>query len=153
MEDPAGVVAQIQNQRLKRAFFVETLELLDHVLDRVLLELRNTQITHTVVQDLTADRLHLDHITHQRKDQRLRFTFTQDRQNHRALGLAAHELDGIIELQPLGRLVINLDNEIARFNPCAGGGRIFDRRHDFDEAVLGTHFDPKAAEFALSPCL
>ena len=97
--------------------------------------------------------MHLDHITHQRKDQRLRFTFTQDRQNHRALGLTAHELDGIIELQPLGRLVINLDNEIARFNPCAGGGRIFDRRHDFDEAVLGTHFDPKAAEFALSPCL
>jgi hypothetical protein len=65
------------------------------------------------------------------------------------LGLAPHQLDRFVQRHALHRLVVDLDDQVARLDAGPKGRRVLDRRDHLDEAVLGADLDAEAAELAL----
>ena len=61
---------------------------------------------------------------------------------------AAHLLDRLVEGQALHRLVVEMGDDVVGHDAGLGGGRVVDRRHDLDQAVLHRDLDAEAAELA-----
>ena len=123
--------------------------MLDQVLDRVLLELGDAHIADAGLDDFRANRLDPDDVAHDGDDDGPRLALSRQRERDGGLGLAAHELHGIVEREPLGGLVIDSNDEVTRLDAGTGRGRVLDGGDHLDETVFGSHLDAKAPEFAL----
>ena len=71
------------------------------------------------------------------------------RQHDLGIDRPAHLVDGVGERQAHDRLVVDLDDQIARLDAGLGRGRAVDGRDDLDHAVLHRDLDAEAAELAL----
>ena len=61
---------------------------------------------------------------------------------------AAHLVDGLVQVEALDRLAVDLRDDVVGENPGTRGRRVVDRRDDLHEAVFHRHLDAEAAEFA-----
>ncbi len=150
LQHAAGVVAQVQHQAVELLAAIVLLQLgqrLADLLAGVDLELGDTQVSVTGLQQLALDAAHLDHRTGQLDVERLA-AFAYQRQADGAAGFAAHLGDGVHHRQTLGRLPVDFDDQVAGFDAGLGCRRIVDRRHHLDEAVLHADLDAQPAEFA-----
>ena len=154
IEQTTRIVAQVEYQafdRLRLAVLADEhlFQVANHVRRRFFLELGNTQVAISRLDDLGLDALNLDLVPGEREVEQLRLALTGDGQLDGGLRLAAHLLDCIGQRQALDRRVVDLDDQIAGLDTRAIGGRILYGGHHFDEAVLGADFDTQTAELAL----
>ena len=64
-----------------------------------------------------------------------------------------HLVHGLLQRQPLDRVVVDLGDQVARQDAGLGRGRIVDRRDHLDEAVLHRDLDAEPAELAMGGLL
>lgn len=149
LQHAAGVVAQVQDQALETALVVlaQLVQRLDHFLAGVDLELGDAQVGVAGFEDLALDTLDLD-------DGALEFdversaAIADDGQGDRGAGLAAHAVDRFGHRLALGRLAVDLHDQVAGLDAGAGRGGVVDRRDHLDEAVFAADLDAQAAELA-----
>ena len=122
---------------------------LHQVLAGVLLELGHAHVAVARLEHLRLHALHADHVAHDRDLERLRLALAQDREPDGALRLAAHALDGVVQVHALHRRVVELDDQVAGLQAGAERRGVLDRRDHLDETVLHADLDAEAAELAL----
>ena len=114
----------------------------------LLVELRQTDDADVVGLEPRADRAHADDVARDRDLDRLVLALAHDLELDLGIDRAAHLLDRLVEGQALHRLVVEMGDDVVRHDAGLGGGRLVDRRHDLDQAVLHRDLDAEAAEFA-----
>src|SRR5690606_9794063 len=124
-------------------------QMLDKIRNGAFLELCHTDIADAVVQHFAAHAAHLDHIAHDSDHQRLVTTLSHDGQHDGGFGFATHQLDGVVQRHALGRLAVDMGNQVAckYARPCRR--RVFDGRDDLRHAVLAADFYTQPPEAAL----
>ena len=149
MQEAPGVVSHVQHQagQLAVRLFVHALDRAREVVDRTLLELRDANVRIAGLDQFGLDALNAYDLANQRKFQRPVLALARDRELDGRLGLAAHFLDRVGKRETLGRLIVDLDDEIARLHAGTGSRRVLDRCDNPDIAVFGPDFDSQAAEF------
>ena len=65
------------------------------------------------------------------------------------LRFATQLFNGFVQCQTFDRGVIDLDDQVAGFQACAGSGCVFDRCNDFNKAIFHAHFNAQATEFTM----
>ena len=151
VEQTARVVAKIENQALERplVFLVQRVERIDEQLAGMLLELGDAQVAVTAFQQFGFHAADLDHCARQRNDDGLIDALAHDGELDRRARLAAHALDRVVERHALDRCLVELDDEIARFDARLESRGVLDGRHNLHEAVFHADLDPEPPEFAL----
>src|SRR5262249_48616616 len=146
----AGVVAQIEHQALElpAVVLLQLFELLVEALAGLGLELGNADVAVAGFKHLAAHTGELDQLALEFEHQRLGNAFTYDRQRNLGAGIALHTADRVVDRQALHRRLIDLDDQVTGLDAGARGGRVVDRRHHFDEAVLALNFDAEATVLA-----
>ena len=71
-----------------------------------------------------------------------------DLEGDRGIDRAAHLVDGLVQVEALDRLVVDMGDDVVGEDAGAGGRRLVDRRDDLDEAVFHRDLDAEAAELA-----
>src|SRR5690606_31916111 len=92
---------------------------------------------------------YFDHIAHDMDDQWLFLVLALDGQHDGCFRLAAHQLDGVVQGHALGRLAVDVRNDVARKNAGTRGRRVLDGGDDLGHAVFAADLDTQAAEAAL----
>ena len=155
MQQTARIVAQVEHQPLQARTLaigirlVKFFKMAHHVRRGFFLELGDAQVAVTRFDGFRLDALHLDLVALDGDLERLRLALAQDGELDRGLRLAAHLLDGVVQRHAFHRRFVELDDEVARLDTGAIGGRVLDRGDDLDEAVLHADLDAEATEFTL----
>ena len=150
VEQPAGVVAQVDDEARELVGADIRGQLVDaaaQALVGLLVELRDAQNA-DVAFDPGAHRTDLDHLAGELDLERLLGLLALDLERHRRIDRAAHLVDGLVEVEPLNLLAVDLGDDVVGEDARPRGRRIVDRRDDLDEAVLHRDLDAEAAEFA-----
>ena len=71
-----------------------------------------------------------------------------DLERDRGVDRAAHLVDGLVQVEALDGLAVDLGDDVVGEDAGAGGGRLVDRGDDLDEAVFHRDLDAEAAELA-----
>ena len=150
LEQAARVVAQVKHEAFEMTVLGQFVEILREILGRALLELRDADVAHLVVELLHLDGLRLDEGSDEREVERLVGAFAGHDELDLGVGLTAHELDGRIEGHVRYRLAVDARDDVACTHACACGGRVVDRGDDANARGVLRHFKPEAAERALS---
>ena len=150
LQHAARVVAQVHDQAAQFLVAVVLAQFGQRLADLfagIDLELRDTQIAVAVFEHLALHAAHLDHRAGQGQVERAT-AITHQRQLDRATGLAAHLVHGFHHRQTLGRLAVDLDDQVAGLDAGLRCRRIVDGRDHLDEAILHADLDAQAAELA-----
>src|SRR5579872_109723 len=94
------------------------------------------------------DRMNSDHIARNQNVHRIRQARAMYDQPHAAAAPTTHHADGAIQRHRAGRLIVDLDDLIARFDSGPVRRRILHRIRDGEHAVLDRHRDPDTSEAA-----
>ena len=149
MQQATRIVAQIKQQTFGQAFVAQFAERLGQIGNGLLLELGNADVAITGFEHLPAHRAHLDDVANDFDDDRLGFALARDGQHNGSFGFAAHQLDGVTQAHALGRLLVDLDDQVAGLDASHCGRCVFDGRDNLDEAVFLADFDAESAELTL----
>src|SRR6185312_16180070 len=149
VEQAARVVAQVEDVALELGpgLLLDLLDRVGHARGRLLGERGDADVA-DVALEAEAGRLHLDGLAGQGDVERILHVGAAQRDLDRGADLAAHLVDGLLQGHSLHRLAVQREDQVARLDAGLGGGRIVDRRHHLDDAVLHRDFDAEPAELA-----
>ena len=149
VQQAARIAAQVEHEAGQVARLVHVLQRLGEILGGAVLELAHTDVADAGLDRLRADALDVDFLAREAEREGHLDVLAHDRQHDHRARLAAHLLDGLGERDAAGGEIVDLDDEVAGLDAGAERGRVLDRRHDPDDAVLDADLDPEAAELAL----
>src|SRR5712692_4296994 len=149
VQEPARIVAQVENKALQRSVLIETLQVLHQVLAGVLLKLGNAYPPVAGLDQLGFHALHADDVARERHLEGIRLALAQDGEPDGGARLAAHALDRFVQVHALDRGVVDLDDEVPGLQARAERRSVLDRRNHLDETLFHADLDAQAAEFAL----
>ncbi|MCY1354601.1 hypothetical protein D9M69_409860 [compost metagenome] len=154
LQHAAGVVAQVEDQPAEAAFvFLAQLgQGLADFFAGIDLELGDAQVAVAFLEDLALHALDLDRGAGQFHVERLAAAAHQG-QDNLAAGLAAHLVHRLHQRYALGRLAVDLHDQVAGLDAGLGRRGVVDGRDHLDEAVLGADLDAQAAELAAGALL
>lgn len=139
-----GVVSQIKHHAFKGRLIGKFCVGKRHIIGRSLLKLRDADVAHVIGEKLAFYRLNLDDRALKLNDDGFCRPLAGNRQNNACFGFAAHELDVLVQTQ-IGRgFVINLDDEVARHDACAGRRRVVNRGDNPDARRIFCNLKPQA---------
>ena len=148
LQKSPGVVSQIKHHAFKGRLIGKFCVGKRHIIGRSLLKLRDADVAHVIGEKLAFYRLNLDDRALKLNDDGFCRPLAGNRQNNACFGFAAHELDVLVQTQ-IGRgFVINLDDEVARHDACAGRRRVVNRGDNPDARRIFCDLKPQAPEFA-----
>ena len=120
---------------------------LAHPVVRLLVELGDADVADVPLLHMGAHRLNMDDLANDRELFEIMGRSALDGQLHRRFGRTAHLVDRFPQGKTLDGRVVDARDQISRQHARARRGRIVDRAHDLDQAVLHHHLEAKAAEF------
>ena len=112
-------------------------------------ELVDRDVADVAVLQLMGHRLELDDATRDGDVERRVATGTDDRQTDRTAGGPAHLRHGVIELEPVDQLAVDVADVVARLDPGLVRGAALERRHDFHHSFGHLHRDAEALVVAV----
>ena len=148
VEHAAGVVAQVEHQALKAFLVLQLADGLEQVGGGAGLEAGDAHIAEPGFQRAALDALGADDLAGDGHLDGFRLAFAHDGELDVGAGLAAHQLDGIVERQALHRLVVDADDQVAGLDAGAGGRGVVDGRYHLDQSAFHRHLDAETAELA-----
>ena len=150
VEEAAGVVAQIEDERL-HPLLAQRVDRLRHFPGRVLAHRRQGDVSDAIVEhqrDARIDRPDVNRGARELIGDRLVDPAPSDQQLRRRPGRPAQFLDRLILLPPFRRTAVELDDAVARLHAGALGRRIGQRRDDGDPAVAHVDLNAEAGVVA-----
>src|SRR5690606_1143343 len=138
--------AQVENQAFGSFLRAEFTQVPDEVRCSPFLELRDTQVGNIVVQHLAAYAAHLDDVTDDLDFQRFVTARPADGEHNAGVGFTTHELDGFVQRHALGRLAVDVRDDVARQNSRPKRGRVLDGGDHLGLAVFTADFYTQAAK-------
>ena len=113
-----------------------------------LFEAADADVVVAVTQILGLDRLYLDDLARHGHREQLGHALAMDGQVDLAALRPAHPLDRVGQRHALGKVVVDLDDLVARLDPGLVGGSVLDRRNHGQQIILDGDFETQPAEAA-----
>jgi hypothetical protein len=123
VEQTAGVAAQVEHPRA-RALLLQLGDLGLEILAGLVGELVDLEVADVALEQPAADARDPDHVARDRQHQWRVDAHALDGDDDLGVGVAAQPVHRLGQVQVLGRVVVDLDDVVARLHAGLGGGRL-----------------------------